>query len=172
MNEDIRVDGSVSVYRLYDVGYAIALDAAEELLGAGTHGRVRPTRLEARAIEIRRPPLLTRLKSFDLAVAGDGCEATMSAHLFDFGVCSLHVRLPAPLASTGRRSPSSAPRSSDRRTLLRPSTGSCAAFSIESPQRSSASVSRLCPKNTRSTALIESPELRWHATINRRRSDP
>lgn len=96
MSDELRVDGSVTVYRLYDIGYTIALDHAAELLGASIRGRIRPSRLEARAIEIRNPPLLATLGTFDLVVAGLPRQATISAHLFDFGVCSLQVCIPAP----------------------------------------------------------------------------
>lgn len=93
----VCVDGNVTVYRLYDIGYTISLDRAAELLGDSTRGRVLPLRLEARAIEIRNPPLLATLRTFDLASAGPPPrQATMSAHLFDFGVCSLQVSVPVP----------------------------------------------------------------------------
>lgn len=95
-SDEVHVDGSVTAYRLYDIGYTIALDRAAELLGVSTRGRVRPSRLEARAIEIRNPPLPTTLGTFDLEVAGSVRRATITAHLFDFGVCSLQVGIPAP----------------------------------------------------------------------------
>ena len=69
------------------------LDRAAELLGASTRGRILPSRLEARAIEIRNPPLLATLRTFDLVAAGAPRQATISAHLLRFrcllvtGVC-------------------------------------------------------------------------------------
>ena len=96
MIDELRVDGRVTVYRLHDIGYAIALDRAAELLGAHPTSRVRPARLEARAIEIRNPPISVPLRSLDLTLDGDICSATVSAHLFDFGVCSLQVQVQAP----------------------------------------------------------------------------
>ncbi len=98
--DELRVHGSATLYRLYDIGYAIALDHAADLLGGTTRGRVRPSRLEARAIQIRNPPLFAALQSFEIAMGGERCPATVSAHLFDFGVCSLHVRVAAPPAIT------------------------------------------------------------------------
>jgi len=92
----LHVDGSATVYRLYDVGYLIALDRAAGLLGDATHGRVRPGRIEARAIQIRNPPLLAPLGTCTVVVAGTPRLATLSAHLFDFGVCSLKLRIAAP----------------------------------------------------------------------------
>jgi hypothetical protein len=96
LSADFRVDGSATMYRLYDIGYTIALDRAAELLGDSTRGRIRPSRVEARAIEIRNPPLLATVGALDLEVAGSPRAATISAHLFDFGVCSLQIHVPTP----------------------------------------------------------------------------
>jgi hypothetical protein len=96
LTDELRVDGRVTVYRLHDIGYAIALDRAAELLGAGPTSRVRPERLEARAIEIRNPPISVPFRSLDLTLDRGVCPATVSAHLFDFGVCSLQVQVQAP----------------------------------------------------------------------------
>ncbi|HSQ32576.1 MAG TPA: hypothetical protein VLN49_22125 [Gemmatimonadaceae bacterium] len=100
LGADLRLDGSATIYRLYDVGYTIALDHAADLLGEVTRGRVRPSRLDARAIQIRNPPLFAALQSFDLSIGGRSHRADVSAHIFDFGVCSLHVRVGAPPALT------------------------------------------------------------------------
>ncbi|MEO8623506.1 MAG: hypothetical protein ABI625_20685 [bacterium] len=102
MTNDPHVDGSATVYRQYDVGYALSLDHAANVLGNITRGRVRPARVEARAIQIRNPPLLAELGSHTVNVGGVSCAATLSAHLFDFGVCSLQlfVRARADLAWT------------------------------------------------------------------------
>jgi hypothetical protein len=95
VSQNLRVDGSASLYRLHDIGYSIALDRAGGLLGADTGGRSRPSRQDARAIEIRNPPLLAVLRSFDMVIGGGSCAATISAHLFDFGVCSLRLSVAA-----------------------------------------------------------------------------
>jgi len=92
----LHVDGSATVYRLFDVGYTIALDQAANLLGDITRGRVRPARIEARAIQIRNPPLVAALGPCEVDVDGTTHTANLSAHLFDFGVCSLQLRVPAP----------------------------------------------------------------------------
>ena len=96
MSDQLRVDGSATVYRLFDVGYTISLDQAAKELGDITRGRVRPARIEARAIQIQNPPLFAELGSRDVIVDGVTRTATLSAHLFDFGVCSLHLRVGAP----------------------------------------------------------------------------
>ncbi|MGH2897597.1 MAG: hypothetical protein ACRDMZ_02910, partial [Solirubrobacteraceae bacterium] len=95
MADVLRVDGSATVYRLYDIGYAIALDSASRLLGESGRGRVRPAREEARAIQIRNPPLFVSLGAVEVAIDGKPCEGTLAANLFDFGVCSLHLRVGA-----------------------------------------------------------------------------
>ncbi|MBC8085664.1 MAG: hypothetical protein H7Z40_00245 [Phycisphaerae bacterium] len=96
MTATLRVSGGATVYRLYDVGYTIALDRAATLLGDRGHGRVLPRRDEARAIEIRNPPLFAELGFREMLVNGETYTASLSAHLFDFGVCSLHLQITAP----------------------------------------------------------------------------
>jgi hypothetical protein len=96
MSDELRVDGRATVYRVYDVGYAVALDGAARLLGDTTVGQVRPRRVEARAIQIRNPPLVVSLGSLDVPIAGVARRAVLSARLFDFGVASLHVDIAAP----------------------------------------------------------------------------
>ena len=100
--DGLRVDGGATVYRLFDIGYSIALDRAAEALGGATSGRVRPARGEARAIEIRNPPLRVALGAWPLTLRGATCEAALSANLFDFGVCSMQLRVSAPLGLSWR----------------------------------------------------------------------
>ena len=71
MTGDVHVEGSATVYRLYDIGYAIDLERAANSLGEQHRRRVRPERLEARAFEIRNPPLLVSLGEFDFSGSGD-----------------------------------------------------------------------------------------------------
>jgi hypothetical protein len=94
--DDLRVDGSATIYRLHDVGYAIALDRAADLLGDRTRGRAVPSRLEARAIQIRNPPLFVALDGCEICLGGASHPATLAAHLYDFGVCSLQMRVAVP----------------------------------------------------------------------------
>jgi hypothetical protein len=99
MANDVRVEGSATIYRLLDVGYAIALDRAAVLLGESTRGRALPGGVDARALEIRNPPLFVTLGTFPVDVRGTRHTGALSAHLFDFGVCSLRLRLPLPSAA-------------------------------------------------------------------------
>jgi len=94
--DEPRVDGAAIIYRLYDVGYAISLEDASALLGEQTRGRVRPLRVEARAIQIRNPPLVVALGDHEVVVGASRCSATLTARLFDFGVCSFQLRVDAP----------------------------------------------------------------------------
>lgn len=93
---DLRVDGEAIAYRLFDVGYEIDLERAARLLGGAERGRSRPGRLEARALEIRQPPLSAELGERDLDFDGTVVRGRLAVHLFDFGVCSLRLMVRAP----------------------------------------------------------------------------
>jgi hypothetical protein len=87
----MRVSGSVAAYRLVDVGYVIDLKRAAEVLGPQTRGPARLYRGHAEGIEIRVPPLLVQLDARELTVSGRQHAVEVTAHLFDFGVCSLRL---------------------------------------------------------------------------------
>jgi hypothetical protein len=89
-----RVRGSATAYRLYDIGYGIELDRAGALVGEATRGRSRPARTEAQAFQIR-PPLSVSLGERVITIGGEAWSAVLSAHLFDFGVCSMRLTVPA-----------------------------------------------------------------------------
>jgi hypothetical protein len=91
-----RVTGAAVVYRLYDVGYQVRLDRALELLAPSAPERVRPSRGEAQAIQIKNPPVTVILGSERITVGGRGVESEVSARIFDFGVVSLRLRIPSP----------------------------------------------------------------------------
>ena len=93
---DLRVRGAAVVYRLFDVGYEIQLDKAVDLLAASAPERLRPVHGEAQAIHIPNPPVSVVLGDESLLIAGQHCRAEVSARLFDFGVASLRVTVPAP----------------------------------------------------------------------------
>ena len=87
----MRVSGSVAVYRLVDVGYLIDLKKAAQALGPQTRGPALLYRAHSEGIEIRVPPLLVQLDSRGLMVSSRAHPVEMTAHLFDFGVCSLRL---------------------------------------------------------------------------------
>jgi hypothetical protein len=93
---DSRVSGSAVVYRLYDVGYEIDLEQASQLLASGSVGRARPVQREAQAFLIRNPPVTVNLGIEPVLVRDKRIDAELSARIFDFGVVSLRLRVPAP----------------------------------------------------------------------------
>lgn len=94
----LAVTGSATAYRLFDVGYAIDLDRALDLLATSGPERVRPVRGEAQALQIRNPPITVLLGAEVLVVDGDPHDVELSARIFDFGVVSLRARMRAPAA--------------------------------------------------------------------------
>jgi hypothetical protein len=92
--------GAAIVYRLYDVGDEIALDRALDLLASSAPERVRPVRGEGQAIQVKNPPITVILGTENVAVAGERLDAEVSARIFDFGVVSLRLRIPAPAGLT------------------------------------------------------------------------
>ena len=90
-----RVDGTAIVYRLFDVGYEIHLARALELLSTNAPERARPIRGEAQAIQIKNPPVTVTLVTERIAIDGREVDAEVSARIFDFGVVSLRLRVPA-----------------------------------------------------------------------------
>lgn len=95
----LHVHGAAAIaYRLYDVGYAIDLTRALDLLAASGPERVRPVRGEAQALQISNPPITVVLGT-EIVVLGDTShDAEVSARIFDFGVVSLRVRFAAASA--------------------------------------------------------------------------
>jgi hypothetical protein len=94
--DHVRVDGSAVVYRLFDIGYEIHLDRALDLLATSAPERVRPVRGEGQAIQVKNPPVTVILGSESIVVGRWRVDAEVSARVFDFGVVSLRLRIPAP----------------------------------------------------------------------------
>ena len=91
--DEPHVGGEIVIYRLFDVGYAIALDRALDLLATSGPDRRRPTRSEAVAIQIPNPPIAVSLGTARLDVQGQSVHADVSARVFDFGVVSMRARI-------------------------------------------------------------------------------
>lgn len=92
--EPPHVSGAAILYQLHDVGYAIALERALDLLSAQAPERVRPVRGEGQTIQIPNPPITVILGVESLAIGSRRLDAEVSARIFDFGVVSLRVRVP------------------------------------------------------------------------------
>jgi hypothetical protein len=93
---ELTLDGAAVVYRLFDIGYAIELEAAAKLLAPSAPARSRPARVEAQALQIANPPVAISLGTHDLMVGMIDRRAQLAARLFDFGVCSIQLEVAAP----------------------------------------------------------------------------
>jgi len=91
-----EVRGDVILYRLFDVGYAIQLGRAFDLLASSALERRRPVREGAQTIQIPNPPVTVALGALEVSCAGGTRNAELSARIFDFGLVSLRARVPAP----------------------------------------------------------------------------
>ena len=91
-----RVRGGATLYRIHDVGYSIDLERAAGILAARTPARIRPERREAEAIRIANLPITIALGASSLSADGRSYDIELSARIFDFGVVSLRMRIPAP----------------------------------------------------------------------------
>ncbi len=96
-DEIVVAQAGATVYRLYDVGYEIDLGRASGLLAplAPPRAHPGPRRGEAAAILTPTPPLIVDLGSDTIEPAGGPVTATVSAAVFDFGVVSVRLHLPA-----------------------------------------------------------------------------
>src|SRR5512134_2207149 len=92
---ELRVHGEAIVYRLFDVGYAIALDKAFDLLASSAPERRLPSRGEAQTIQIPNPPVTAGLGNERVEIAGRPVDVELSARVFDFGVVSLRAKVRA-----------------------------------------------------------------------------
>jgi hypothetical protein len=92
--EGIRVsEGTVLVYRLFDVADAVDLAKAEEALSAPSSRLKLEGAQSATALEVPAPPLHVALGARDVPLRDGPRRATASAHLFDFGVVSIRYDL-------------------------------------------------------------------------------
>ena len=99
MSEGPRITaGYVVVMRLLEVAFEIDLARAEALWAAHAAGRAARARLSGtapKAMAFGVPPLAVVLEPLALELDGVAREAGVTARLFDFGVVSLAVRVPA-----------------------------------------------------------------------------
>ncbi|HEY6004298.1 MAG TPA: hypothetical protein VIV57_15590 [Anaeromyxobacter sp.] len=87
-------DGSVFVYRLFDVADAVDLAAAEAAVSAPKSRLRLEGAQSASALEFPRPPLLLGLGARAIPLASGARTAEASAHVYDYGVVSIRYRLP------------------------------------------------------------------------------
>jgi hypothetical protein len=103
---DLRVaEGSVWVYRLFDVGDAVDLAAAERGVSAPASRLALQGALSASALEFPRPPLQLALGPREVPLPPElsfARGAVASANVYDFGVVSILYELPiAPGTALG-----------------------------------------------------------------------
>jgi hypothetical protein len=95
MTGDFRVsDGTVLVYRLFDLADAVDLVLAEAAVSAPSSRLRLEGAQSATALEVPRPPLHVRLGARELPLAAGARTVQASAHVFDFGVVSVRYELP------------------------------------------------------------------------------
>ena len=90
-----------TAHRLYDVGYEIDLDRVTQLMAAATRPTLGARRNDANTFQIRTPPLLVALGSRVVDIAGAPYTGTLSARIFDFGVCSIRLSVECRSATWG-----------------------------------------------------------------------
>lgn len=97
--EELRVAaGGIVAYRLFDIAYAIDLPAAEKLWAG--HARAWSTRARlstapAKAVAFGVPPVEVALAPVTLDLGGTALTANVTARLYEFGVVTFALRLPA-----------------------------------------------------------------------------
>ena len=90
--------GHVVSLRMFDIAFAIDLVRAEALWASHAAGRTARARLSGtppKAMAFGVPPLAIVLEPLAITFEGVAFEAAVTARLYDFGVVSLAVRLPA-----------------------------------------------------------------------------
>ena len=96
--EPTITSGAILAYRLFDVAYEIDLAKAEtawarNISTATSRGRLTATPATAMAFGV--PPVQLTLEPVTLDLPSGSLEAAVTARLFDFGVISIALRLPA-----------------------------------------------------------------------------
>ena len=96
---DLRVDGVAVVYRLYDIGDELRLDAVLDLLATSAPERIKLVRGEAQALQIANPPVSVMLGTETIMIGGEARDVEIGARIYEFGVAALRlvVRPPADL---------------------------------------------------------------------------
>ena len=98
MSQPFVTSGEVIAYRLFEIAHSVDLDRAEAILarrpGAG-RARKRLSATPPKAVAYDVPPLLLTLDPVPLSIGGGTAAASVTARLYDFGVVSLALSVPA-----------------------------------------------------------------------------
>ena len=96
---DLHVrSGAIIALRLFDIAYSIDLKRVEDIWAAQSSGTaVRSTLHSApvKALTFDVPPVLLRLNPISLGIAGKAVMCNVTARLYDFGVASIAIKVPA-----------------------------------------------------------------------------
>lgn len=95
--QPLVTSGEVIAYRLFDIAHEVDLDRAEAILGrrpAADRARKRLSATPPKAVAYDVPPLVLALDPVPLSIRG-ATAATVTARLYDFGVLSLALGVPA-----------------------------------------------------------------------------
>ncbi len=84
---------TLHLYQLYDVSYAIDLEAARAAL-ATPAARARPVVSRGGSIDIPQLPLEISMGDFDLALGGATLHGHLQAHIYDLGILALRFMIP------------------------------------------------------------------------------
>lgn len=93
---DLRVDGAAVVYRLYDIGDEVRLDAVLDLLATSAPERIKLVRGEAQALRIANPPVSVLLGVERVLIGGEERDVEIGARIYEFGVAALRLVVRAP----------------------------------------------------------------------------
>ena len=88
---DLRIDGAAVVYRLYDIGDEVRLDAVLDLLATSAPERIKLVRGEAQALRIANPPVSVLLGAERVRIGGEEREVEIGARIYEFGVAALRL---------------------------------------------------------------------------------
>jgi hypothetical protein len=92
------VSGSIVAYRLFDIAYAIDLAAAEKIWAERSRAsstRARLTTAPPKAVAFGVPPVEIALDPVPLSLGTATITATVIARLYDFGVVTFALKMPA-----------------------------------------------------------------------------
>ena len=90
--------GEIIAYRLFDIAYAVDLARTEALWqqsrGPGS-ARIRLTATPAKAIDYDVPPVLLTFDPITLEIAGSSLAVGVTVRVYDFGVATIALSVPA-----------------------------------------------------------------------------
>lgn len=90
--------GTLTIYRIYDIGYEIDLPLAQTRLADGVIRRAgQELARQASSIRIAQPPLAIELERLPATLAGRELIGSLRADIYDLGAVALALQVPLPL---------------------------------------------------------------------------